>query len=483
MIIRGRNFINLGGGNPPITTGDTISITVNFASQPVDAKSSFATMKYNKKAGFIICKDDGANDDYSIGYAYLKGGIPAKDGVTYDGIYATDGTGNQIPYRISFAITTNISHEIGNGFGATTWNQYNTMAQDGFTIANHSHDHGGFDIGWQVKQAEIDIYNNTGQRPTTLAVPTNDRGFANVAPALGYLMVASQGAWDDFVEQTPTSYGIYWGGKLNTKTFNRDKLLFNRMYAGEGVDADLVIIRQLIDDVISLSKSGNANYMGHWIHHNLTNQGSQTDFSLWRGLIGYIKNHPDNQDSVWMPTMQEFIEYYQVKDLLIKSESVSGNQLTITLDTKNIPNTNSLRDISLLVSGGTIASIQVSGADSYTYNATTGLINIYKKNLNIADPNLDVMPAKIVSANKSGNSVLLSYDKPVTQTVFSNTNGAAYDVSNNTITSVTGSGVNWSINCSSVVSAGAKFDYLMQRGNATDSNGMKVLTYTGYPIL
>lgn len=480
--LKGRRVVKVSSSN---SMAVTISITLNDGHANPSVR--FAPMKYNKKAGALMVKDDGYVDDYNVGYAYLKGGVPAADGNTYSGVYYTDGCGTQIPYKLTFAINTNMPRTGTPPFDIyTSWEQFREMILNGFELSNHSYEHAGYDKMFQVKQNEYNIFDNTGFRTRTFVVPTNDEGYANTAPNLGYLMVGSafgSPSRDDFEGSNDEQgvYGVHWGSQLNARTFNRNKLLFSRHFANTwDENNDVTPIKALVDQAISLSKSGGANHIAHWFSHGLTT--GINDFTKFKELVQYIKNHPDNNDTMWIPGMQEFCEYYEVKDLAIKTETLVGNVLTIEIDLSELPENNRLRDMSLLLSGGSISEISVSGSDAFTYNSDSGLINIYKKNTEVPDPINDLLPAKIINVKRSGSTVQITYNKSVNQSVFSNQHGPAYAVSGNTVSSVTGSGVNWTLNCQSAVSANATMSYRMQRGNATDSSGLKVCTYIGYPI-
>lgn len=464
-------------------SGDLVTLRITL-DNPTSPAASFATMKYNKKGGLMMVKDDGAIEDYTIGYAYLNGGIPAKDGVTYPGVYFTDGAGKQLAYKLTSAVNTNKDVTIP-AFGLNSWENRKLMLDTaGWELANHSFDHGYYDRYRDIKLAEQIIWDNTSMRTRAIVVPTNDEGYATTALNLGYTIVGTQGAFDDFQDwrQAPDGHGIYWGGIVDARTFNYKQLLFNRYYAGEGGANDLADMYTLVDTVLNAAKDGTAHNMAHWFHHGLNDADSTNTFEYWKALIKYIKNHPDNNDSLWIAGMQEFTEYYETKDLAVKSESVSGNILSVKLDLSAIPAVNRLRDMSLLISGGTIQSIEVQGSDEYTFDPQNGLVNIYLKNKQVTSPYADVVPPRIVSAERSGNSILITFDRPITQTVFSNSAGSAYTVDGNAVLSITGAGVSWMINCENPVQTGSKFNYRMQRGNAADASGVKVCTYIGYPI-
>jgi hypothetical protein len=106
----------------------------------------------------------------------------------------------------------------------------------------------------------------------------------------------------------------------------------------------------------------------------------------WNGFKSFI-DHLDSvsNDAIWVTSLQELLEYLEVKRLVSKTETLDGNVLTISLDLSKVPASNRFRDMSLLINGGAaISSVTVSGADNFSYN-DSGLINILKKKI-VADP-------------------------------------------------------------------------------------------------
>ena len=487
MVIRGRHIIALNSSTPtnpnPNPDVKLIKVKVEFETV-VNPAVSFADLKYNKNSGLLMVKDDGGIEDYTVAYAYLHGGIQAKDGNVYQGIRYSDGCGNLVEPHYTFAINTDKSRLDSNPFeGLTTWGQYKTMAASGYSIANHTWHHGGYDRYTELKQNEKNIYDNTGLRTRTFVIPTADEGYAESAPYLGYKMVGSAfGASSTDDNNNSGNENIVWTSKVDSKAIDMkrlDKFLFSRYYLETWSETDRADILNLANIVLTQSTNGK-KYVGHFFSHGLLD-GSNT-MQGFKNYISYVMNHPSNNDSIWLPSMQEFSEYFETKFLVNKTQSLSGKTLTVELDLSNLPEEGLNRDMSLLVSGGTIKNVNVEGSDSYTFNPGTGLINIFKKNKAVKDPNTDTAPPQIISAVKSGSKVNLTYDRPVTQSVFASAYGNAYSVSGNTVVNVTGSGTSWSINCQNTVSAGSKFDYRMQRGNASDADGMKVCTYIEYPI-
>ncbi len=84
-------------------------------------------------------------------------------------------------------------------------------------------------------------------------------------------------------------------------------------------------------------------------------------------------------DTAWVAGAEEVYDYMMVKQNIVLSQTLVGNQLTVRLDTTNIPSGLRHYALSLLVnSDATISSITYGSDFSiyHTDNKTTGLINV-----------------------------------------------------------------------------------------------------------
>lgn len=481
--IKGRRIVNSGGSVPPVGL-DVITVEVVFANTPVSPSFYFADMKYNKRAGMILVKDDGATDDNDV-FAVCHGGITASNGNIYPGYRYTDGCGNPVEYHYTFAINDAIVRGDLNP-GATTWENYKAMFPYNYRLSNHSYAHGGgakgYDKYFQIRQNEISIYNNSGGlRTRTFVIPTADEGYSYLAPYLGYKLVGSTFGSESVADDNGNL--VQYSSAIDVKTINKariNRFLFSRAFAANWNEEDLFGLKDLVNRVITDSLSGSKKVMGHMFSHQITDGNESLDTFV--EFMKYIQEHPSNQDSMWIPNMSEFAEYYETKLNVGKTTVIEGNRMIITLDLSSLPKEMEYRDMSLVINGGLIQQVNIVGADSYSANYPTGLINVFNRNKNIKDPKSDVSLPQILTATASGNSIKLTYDRGITQTLFSNEVGKAYSVISNTVLSVTGNGTQWVINCQKPVQQGQTFDYRMQRGNASDNIGLKVPTYIGYPI-
>ena len=483
QVFKGRKVINLGNVVPP-EGSDYITLEITFSAIPNNPNISFADMKYNKKSGMMLVKDDGAKEDYTQAFAYLHGGFPASNGITYPGLRYSDGCGNLVEYHYTFAINDAIVRGDLNP-GAATWDDYKAMFPFDYRLSNHTWAHGGGDKGYdkyyQIIKNETSIWEHSGNfiRTRTFVIPTADEGYSYLAPYLGYKLIGS--TFGDNSVADDDGNLVQYSSAIDVKTIDNTRLnrfLFSRAFAANWEQQDLEGLEDLVNRVITESETGTKKVMGHMFSHQLDNNGNIDNYI---SFLQYIQNHPKNNDSMWMPNMPEFVEYYETKLNVVKTQNIIGNKFTVSFDLSGLPKEMEYRDMSLLVTGGNIAEVKVTGA-STTYNINSGLINLFNRNPFIKDPNTDLRLPQIISAVASLKSVILTFDKEITQTIFSNINGGAYIVTNNTVLNVSGNGMVWSINCQNDIMPNNKFSYRMQRGNAAGLNALKVPTYIDYPI-
>jgi len=481
-----------GGDTLPPPVANLITVEVTFSSKPATATASFADMKYNKSAGLILVKDDGGIGDYSAVFPYLNGGS-AVDGVTYPGVSYTDGCGKPVKWKYTFALVGqdtkgNDSH-LGVNPTITSWTQYKQIVQAGFSIANHTLTHGAgttfYDRLNQVKANEKVIFDALQYRTRTFVIPANYEGLTETAVQLGYPFIGSQfGAPSPDGNNDPGNVTINWNSRVKVNPLpSLKKLLVSRLNLGDNwTDTDVANAKKFVDNLFTTS-TGNTKYMGHAFSHGPTGAQQLANFAT---LVQYIQSHPGNSDRTWIPGMQEFYEYYEVKANVVQTQKLANDKLLITLDLATVNPNNRYRDMSLLVnSDAAIASVRVTGADSSSYNSQTGLINIFsQKTKGFTDPALDALPPQIksVSTSKAApNEVEVQYDRAVTQSGI-----AGYTVAGKTITGIRGLGLTWTLTLSDAITPGQSLtlDYRMQSGTAADAADAtsRVCSYIAFPI-
>ncbi|WP_461129564.1 polysaccharide deacetylase family protein [Spirosoma aerophilum] len=481
-------------GSARAAAGADITITVTFNTTPSSPSATFADLKYNKSIGFIPVKDDGGIGDFNVVYPFVVGGT-AGDGTSYPGLTYSDGAGKRVKWHYTFAWNANDTHN-GTNNTVTSWAQARTMFASGaIDFSNHSLTHAAyFSRYYDLKQNEINLFNQIGIKTRTFTIPTDYEGFVEPSFALGYILTASQGygpngyASDD--NNGPVDYNVLWGERVKSNETRR--LITTRRWFGDyWTSTELANSKKWVDDAFNASTgtSADTKFVYQGFSHGLNypyNEASQ--FTNYKAFLQYIQNHSKNNDRAWIPGLQEFAEYMEVKNGVVKSQSVSGNVMTISLDYSKLSQDLMWRDVSLLVGGGSIKSVSVSGADNFSFNTSTGLVNIYKKKTSgFSNPSYETTPPQLTSVVKSTSNtrvINLTFDKSV---ILSSTAGWQITTGgkNNPVTSLTGSGRYWQLMgyYGNVTGQKTTIDYRIQRGTAKDaSNGKKVPTYIGYVL-
>lgn len=350
---------------PPV--GDTIEITVNFASGLTQASSTFPKNKYNKNKAIMFEFDDRS--------PWTK---PAYDKLLTT--FYTDGCGNNINYSLGLAVNGR------NNFNNAEWGanypdkmSYTDCAPliaKGMDIMNHSYYHepdGNYNFGtdrvMNVTKLDRMMLYRQNYKMNILVVPTNYAGFHIAARDFGYLAGTSQGTFDTF-PPIPAQYNakglINNIGKLDYYVFKRD---FSdnwpaTNYSGQAQWTDLNALF-----------AGNTYDFFEIGSHGFTN-GMQ-NFHDWIDSIKTLSN-----DTTTFTSLREFVEYQYLKKSVTKTELITGNSMKITIDYATALNENiSWYDLSLLInSDRAITSVTTNRSDfALTYSIANKLVNIKKR--------------------------------------------------------------------------------------------------------
>ena len=363
-----------------------VTIKVSFTSAPTFATSSFADLKYNKQAVFNLDIDDQPANVMSV-LAYLQGGTALEDGKNYAGKFFTDGCGNKKPYTAAVAMTAHSNYNDGDLTlvpHLLSASQLTKLVASDFMLENHGFYHdknlyyltNNFNEVKNIVENANFIYAKTGFVPRVWVTPSNNTGYNAYVEQQGYLAATSQGVTDGYTSHPVNMWTDHLAdiSKLDA-AFN----VFLRDFTDDW--ANTTITNQLKSFVTGLkNKSSSAVHKLYRLGTHSYNSGN------WSGFKSFI-DHLDSvsNDAIWVTSLQELLEYLEVKRLVAKTETLNGNVLTINLDLSKVPASNRFRDMSLLINGSAgISAVTVSGADNFSYNES-GLINILKKKT-VADP-------------------------------------------------------------------------------------------------
>lgn len=365
---------------PTPESGNQITVEVTFDRGPAAASSAYTDLKYGKEAVFQFEVDD--NNDVLLPIAdYLARGNGRP---TF-----SDGCGNAVNYRLAAAVNSRTNYnnvDLGDGSapGKTSWAQLAAFVRDGNALENHGMYHdlwGNFgpsgNVAQNLRDNLLNVYNRlrangVDYRMRTVVRPNNDDGYVAAADQAGYLAATSQGAdngYPKYPQQVRT---------VDLQTVPAGFVHLGRNFSDLNDGSQMSLVQ---GDLATMLASSNATA------HHLYRLGTHVaPFWAAQQLFNYLRSNAN--DRVWVTHMDELLEYYESKRSVVKTETLRGNQLTITLDYGNVSANNRFRDLSLRVNAGgaSIQSVRVVGADNSSYNAGTGLVNVFKRQTAFADP-------------------------------------------------------------------------------------------------
>ncbi|MBC3540964.1 T9SS type A sorting domain-containing protein [Rufibacter sediminis] len=468
------------------TNPNIVVVEIGLANITGTPAADYANLKYNKAGVFNFEMDDNSGKAVDV-FKILNGGT-ASNGVTYPGKYHTDGCGNKINYRgaVALNLLNNYNQDqIVNTASGKKINQegLNLLVANKWTLENHGYAHSA---GNTLIDGDVikNIHENTKvfyskmaaaglpYRIRVAVTPTNDEGYQPSAKQLGYIGLTTQTRRDDaalfsgYAALSPD-----WSQMLYTHRSFNDKW--------DQVTTDS--FKEKIDRLILLKATTATPQMFRLGTHG-------PDLAKWAELMNYLQTA--SRDRVWVPSLQELIEYFEVKRLLVRTSSYDAvtKKLVLTLDYSKIPEHNRFRDVSLLLKGANITSVSVKSGnlDKVTFNSSTGLINLFKMKTTFANPALEVLPPKITSAIiTEANKVRVVFDRPVLLTKEGFTiKSAGVEVP---VIEVLGKGTVWDLKVQSPYTKSSVLSlyYRMQRGTARDASNaaFKVGSYIGKKVV
>lgn len=371
--LRGRKFVQ-------VQTGMVLSVTLTSA--PTSVTVLPADLKYNKACVFNFESDDNApNFRYPLA---IWGGGKAPDSTSYPGLSFTDGCGNNVGFRAALAVNGRggfNNQEIALPIykaNAITYPEMAAMVRKDWAIENHSFYHDPttrysfkYDAGKNVRLLADLIQSNMAAQGTpyvmrTQISPSSWPNFQRVADSASYLAASSQGQRDGYTLYPASGQTFFDVMTLPQTGFFSIGRAFDDVWSA----ATVAGWKTNIDNLISGS-TGGKHLMWRLGTHGPQVPAQFLDFSNYLASNG--------QDKIWICSLHEFAEYLEVKRFSRITTSLSGNVLTITINQTRLPDVNRFRDLSLLISGATMQGVSVSGADSFSYNTSTGLINLFRK--------------------------------------------------------------------------------------------------------
>jgi hypothetical protein len=327
-----------------------LKLIISFATAPNSAVATVATQKFNK-LGFITTQFDDGSPGWEIAANYFR-----DNGFTY-----TDGCGNSIVYRGDLAINGSFDNP-----AYVTGQQLRTLVLRGWDIDNHSDLHGNPPASTDLTNLEVKLFNQAGYVFNGIVVPGSENGYMIAGKNLGYAYATAQ----------------------SSETFDgltgRHQII---PVALQALPEFMAITRDFSDDWDNVDtqnyyKTEMAKLFNGQRNHHIFGTHSWLDQSAilqgYKNVFTYIRSIA--ADRVLFCPAREAIEYRGMRACPM-TQVLSGNVLTVSINTANLSARTRWQDISLNVTGGSIASVTADGFDSTSFNSSTGLVNGFKQKI------------------------------------------------------------------------------------------------------
>lgn len=350
------------------------SVTIRFVQPPATATVEIAPLRYNKDFAFGMHLDDGKKDIYTHAYPLLNGGVVS--GVTYPGLYFTDGCGNDIAFKMSSSIFSfeqggNVDGHDPNGPYANvnvTWPELTEMYQDGWSVYNHGlTSSNSLDPYYSIRRNHSYIKRmmldatSGGPEMKVFVNPNGDETFTTPAFEQDYITAYRQYAFGvPSFDVTQYTFG--------------DTLKMGRTSLEGGVS-----LAALVDNMAAASVGG-AHHFGATFSHSVTG-GFGYSFPVFRAYMNYIESNygKNGQDNVWMTTEEEILEYLMLNEDITLNTQLIGTDLIISFS-GTLRTDFRFYASSLVVNGDqSIDTIFIDGGTNNTFNGlgtNTSLINL-----------------------------------------------------------------------------------------------------------
>jgi hypothetical protein len=375
------------------TKSKTISFKIKLKSTE-KIKIQIADLKFNKHIAYSFTVDDGYRSAYLTAFPLFKGGkisVPminewerdqGGDGSTSEGLFYSDGVGNNIPFKLGLAINGSAIDDLPVNCGHLSWSEVKELYNAGWDILNHGFHHAtkhGTNFLDEVTDNTASIKRNLGFTMSHFVVPGGEGDpayhleYEKEALSNGFFSVASY---------------IGVGSIINVaKKVNLCKMIYERTFVQSSKDTigfktmDRFLFK--FDSVAKLSDPIWYNEFTHGVgNSNLWNLSMRfMDFKYYMTAIAN-KYGTNGNDLIWMAPWQEVYEYIWLRDRIKIHFEQKSKEVIVMLDLVEIPKTFRYSDISLVVETSSKFEIEPTSTNfeiSSDGKTTHKLINIRLK--------------------------------------------------------------------------------------------------------
>lgn len=310
-------------------------LTLTFDQDPGDVQVSLAPLKYNKDFVYSFTLDDGKYDGYAYAYKLLNGGEITETNETFEGLFYTDGCGNNIPFKGSLAwnsVNSSFYDLHINTPDYITWTQLQEMIDSGWGILNHSYSHAAYgdtDYNYQITENQNAVLEKTAYTMTQFVVPSGDLNYVNPAFELGMQVVYSN----------QFDYMGYGTGIDIDSPFNTFQPKIYRRYMYDDLYNPSNIMDKL-NEIANTSQNGNHIWWNDFTHRVIpTPTGGSLVWETFRYYMEHIASvyGADGTDQIWFAPQTEILDYLKIRENTSLMFEKEGNTVTVYLNTSEIP--------------------------------------------------------------------------------------------------------------------------------------------------
>lgn len=350
-------------------------IVVEFAGTPSSLDIKKAALKYNKNFAYSLTLDDGKYDGYDYAFNLFNGGYIEEVDTHSDGLFYTDGCGNDIHFTAGIALNSVNSSFTDlhiNTPDYMTWSEISEVYQAGWNIYNHSYSHaawGETDHQFQVEENNSYVLSKTGIEMRHFVIPSGDLAYSDVAFNNGMLAVYSN----------KVQFSGYPSGIDIDEGYNYDQQQIYRRFLNDD-NYTISNISERMDQVANSSNESNHIWYSEFTHRirNQVTGGSLIwpTFEFYMNDIAnkYGKNGLDN---IWFAGMEDVLDYLMIREGTELNFVLDGNIAYIYLDFSEVPADIPQYDLSIHIDTDVeILNITPEFNSEYNSNLETGLLNL-----------------------------------------------------------------------------------------------------------
>ena len=350
-------------------------IVVEFATTPSSLDIKKAALKYNKNFAYSLTFDDGKYDAYDYAFNLFNGGYIEEVDTHSDGLFYTDGCGNDLNFTAGIALNSVNSSFTDlhiNTPDYMTWSEISEAYNAGWNIYNHSYSHaawGETDHQFQVEENNSHVFNKTGIEMRHFVIPSGDLAYSDVAFNNGMLAVYSN----------KVQFSGYPSGIDIDNGYNFYQQQIYRRFLNDD-NYDISNISERMDQVANSTNENNHIWYSEFTHR-IRNQVTGGSL-IWPTFEYYMhdisnKYGKDGLDNIWFTGMEDVLDYLMIREGTELNFVLDGNIAYIYLDFELIPENLPQYDLSIQVNTDVeILNITPEFNTEFNSNHETGLINL-----------------------------------------------------------------------------------------------------------